>query len=528
MPRTDFLLREDYWENLEITESDINFLYNYLIELERPSSLTELVESLIHERINELKTSFEKRKQQNGKNYLPKEEYKIGDVIHFPALDWMKGKVISKRPGVNPEIPAFEVIEVELEDGSHKSYAGKLENHQLNEPVELSLQSDIIDPNAVMSSYGQELSKKLERQIIQNPDLVSIAEKWFPKALLVDVNIGYLNLAEALLDMEGGGPLTTNEILKQIDLPTDVNQELTAFSMNYAMQEDDRFDEVGPSGEVIWYLRRLEPEWVREKPVFLQYEPLEYDKNIIRELLPALSRHIVDELEALHGDTINSDEVEISLIYPHWRSGSLPLAEELSHLFPTALQSPRVQFTFVDGNSGKRFSGWVVRPSHYIGGLSKWYEEQGVVPGSLIHIQKGSAEGEVIIKVAKRRSAREWVRTVLVGGDGGIVFAMLKQLVSTDVDERMALFVPDETLLDDMWKDKRFGRYEFNRIVLQMMRELVKLNPQGHVHLEEIYAAVNLRYRCPPGLILSILMDAPWAMHLGDLYFNLIRENLEK
>jgi N12 class adenine-specific DNA methylase len=52
-----------------------------------------------------------------------------------------------------------------------------------------------------------------------------------------------------------------------------------------------------------------------------------------------------------------------------------------------------------------------------------------------------------------------------------------------------------------------------------MMTELSKLNPQGHVHAQELYAAVNLVRRCPPGPILSILADRPWSNYLGDLYF---------
>jgi len=82
-----------------------------------------------------------------------------------------------------------------------------------------------------------------------NDDLIQIAGKWFPRALFVDIGPGYLNLAEAVLEVEEGGPLTTNAILGQIEFPTDVNSKLTEFSFNFALQEDPRFDEVGPAGE---------------------------------------------------------------------------------------------------------------------------------------------------------------------------------------------------------------------------------------------------------------------------------------
>ena len=152
------------------------------------------------------------------------------------------------------------------------------------------------------------------------------------------------------------------------------------------------------------------------------------------------------------------DELTISLLYPHWRSGALPLAAEVTHLFPTALESDRVRFTFIDGNSHKRFSGWVVRSLHYIGGLSEWYVDQGVIPGSLIHLKRGAHDGEVIIRVDRRRSTRDWMRTVLVGSDGGIVFAMLKQLITTETDERMAVYIPDKGLLDALWSSAKHGK----------------------------------------------------------------------
>ena len=49
-----------------------------------------------------------------------------------------------------------------------------------------------------------------------------------------------------------------------MELPANVNPKLVEFSLDLALQEDPRFDEVGPAGEVLWYLHRLEPEEVRQ------------------------------------------------------------------------------------------------------------------------------------------------------------------------------------------------------------------------------------------------------------------------
>ncbi len=51
--------------------------------------------------------------------------------------------------------------------------------------------------------------------------------------------------------MNGGEPMTTAALMEQIELPRASNPKLTEFSMNYALQEDGRFDEAGPTGEVL-------------------------------------------------------------------------------------------------------------------------------------------------------------------------------------------------------------------------------------------------------------------------------------
>jgi hypothetical protein len=229
---------------------------------------------------------------------------------------------------------------------------------------------------------------------------------------------------------------------------------------------------------------------------------------------------VVDELEMNNGDAESIDEVSLSLIFPHWRAGTLPLSSRIKQLFPTAYESPRVLFSFIDGDTQEKISGWVVRESKYVYGLRDWYVNQGLIPGSLVNIQRGKKPGEVIIKAEKRHSTRDWIRTVLVGADGGIVFAMLKQVITSAFDERMTIAIPDVEAIDHLW-DQGTRKASLEQTTISMMRELAKLNPQGHVHAQELYAAVNIIRRCPPGPILNLLVNRNWANHLGDLYFRL-------
>ena len=141
------------------------------------------------------------------------------------------------------------------------------------------------------------------------------------------------------------------------------------------------------------------------------------------------------------------------------------------------------------------------------------------MPGSLVIVKKGKKPGEVIVQCDAQRGSREWVRTVLVGSDGGIVFAMLKQIVTASYDERMAIAIPDHEALDVAWKQIQKERFPFEKIVVNTVRDLAKLNPQSHVHATELYASINIIHRCPPGPILSLLASRPWFVHVGDLHY---------
>jgi len=521
-------LPEDYWDNYFIQEKDIDYLYNFLLEVEIPQTPLELINALVHERISVERKEIEKNSLSGGTIYRPANSFSIGQEIVVPSLNWEKASVVAIRDGKNPEYAPFKVIEISLDNGEHHQLAAELTSHILNDlPLEKIQQDPKLDPDYVLKNYSDLLTDRLSESLENNPDIVRIAGKWFPRALLVDVNIGYLNLAEALLEMEAGGPLPTSAILEQIELPTDVNLKLTEFSLNLALQEDGRFDEVGPSGEVVWYLRRLEPNGVQTTPSFLKYTQVQYPHESIASIDALLKGTIYDELEPEFAPTGKVDETVVSLLFPHWRSGTLPLAGQLKNILPSAIESQRVRFSFCDANTGEKFPGWVNLKSHYIYGLIDWYKAQGAFPGTLITIKRGKDLGEVVIRVDKRKNSREWVRTALVGNDNKIVFAMLKQPVYTAYDERMVLAVPDPDAIDKLWEQRQFQKSSLEEIIIYIMRELTKLNPQGHIHGLELYTAINIIKRCPPGPIFNLLAEKSFASYLGDLYFRLEEETQE-
>jgi len=358
--------------------------------------------------------------------------------------------------------------------------------------------------------------------VLQADDtLVKVAGLWFPRALLVDIGQGHLNLAEAVLEMAAGAPLSVAALMEQVDLPGGVNAKLTEFSINYALQEDGRFDEVGPRGQVLWCLKRLEPEEVQNVPAPLKYTPIEYDRATLTPQMLALEAQLDDELSDNEQKPLKSDEVTLTLSYPHWRAGTLPVSARVRNFFPTAYESARVRFILVDARTGEKIPAWVVREQGYVYGLKAWFEKNKLIPGAQVIVRRSKTPGEVILDPRTHRSTRDYVRTVLTGSDGGVVFALLKQELACDFHARMVTVVPDVAGIDQAVAQLARGRRTLEQTIHNVLQELSKLTPQGHVHAEELYSAVNILRRVPPAPLLVALANSPDITHVGDLYFRL-------
>ncbi|MCZ2127261.1 MAG: hypothetical protein LC099_05740 [Anaerolineales bacterium] len=514
----NFTLPSDYWTKLDATTQDVENLHTILFERETPLTISELTREFIEARIQQERRSAEGSQKAAAKVFLPKEKYAAGEELVFPALNWQRGNVASVRAGTNEAVGAFDVIAVNFDDNVQRLFAADLAHHALNDaPVEMP-GADDVNADSVFAEYGAALEKKIESAFAADEGLVKIAGYWFPRALLVDIHEGQLNLVEAVLDMAGGEPMTTAQLIQEAELPTNENPKLIEFSLNYALQFDKRFDEVGPVGQILWCLRRLEPDFVREVPPPLRYVEVPHDRSALTPEMLALETQLDDELaESGAADNAENSSATIVLIYPHLRAGTLPVSQRTRKLFPTANETPRVRFTLVDGKTGQRIPAWVVLEHGYVFGLREWYKAHQLIPGSLVEIRKGENAGEVIVEAKTQRASKDWVRTVMVGSDGGFVFATLRQPITAEFNDRMVVHVPDFKALDPVWEKKR----SFDELLLLVARELTKSNPQGHVHAQELYAGMNLVRRVPPAPIFAALATNPAFKHVGDLHFRL-------
>ncbi|MCK5344946.1 MAG: hypothetical protein KAR20_16160, partial [Candidatus Heimdallarchaeota archaeon] len=248
-----FSVKEDYWENIEINDEDLELLYSILLELETPQSPEEMIVSLIDDRIVKEKKIIEQMSNSENRSYLPKESYEKGEKLVFPALEYQEGEV-SKVRDANAVAPdQFKVIQVEFDGGVTREFVAGYDDHILNQPQEVQV-DPMLESKFVLENFSEQIILRLVDVLEKNDDFVYIAGRWFPAALLVDVSAGNLNIAEAILDMAVGGPLSPAELLEQVELPTGVNEKLAEFSLDNAMQQDVRFDEVGITGQVSWFL----------------------------------------------------------------------------------------------------------------------------------------------------------------------------------------------------------------------------------------------------------------------------------
>jgi hypothetical protein len=363
-------------ESFTINDTDLEFVNNLLLDEGAPMESERLAVAVIRER---LQNEAKRRAHLNPDDtiYLPRHAYRIGQQLVFPLLGFSRGTVISVRPGENPEAGPFEVVRVRTE-GVEREFASRLERHKLNDvPLETLMGGGEQSPEQILREHSETVLGALEARLGDSPDIAKIADRWFPRSLLVDISHGHLNLAEAVLDVAGGGPLPTSALLEHIELPGGVDPRLAAFSLDYALYRDERFDEVGPAGEMAWFLQRLEPPEVTFPPRRLAYEPGTAPAAALSETLQKLAGELNDEWGPEDNASPENGEESLFLSFPHWRVGTLPLNPRLARIFPHAHQATRIRFTFVDAQTGERFPGWVVTPFRFVFGLAEWYPKKG-------------------------------------------------------------------------------------------------------------------------------------------------------
>jgi hypothetical protein len=522
------LIPSHHWaRTFTVTDNDLEYLSGLLLERETPLTSVELARALIERRLNK-EADVVRERYRDARVYNPTLSYQVGQKIVFPAFDFAVGEVSDVRPGENEQYGDFSVIGVLFEDDAEREFAANLSvAHKLNDSAEditASFADSDLTPDDILNDMYDELVGAVDERLSESSELVVVSSHWFPRDLILEVNEGHLNLAEAVLDLAEGGPMTAEQIAAEIGGLGSAPPELQIFSLNYALNEDPRFDEVGPAGQVWWYLTRLLPPEVREAPPMLRYSEIPYERELLTTDMLALEAEIDDELSPLKDTGRTGESINITLIYPHRRVGTLPLNAKMRRIFPTAHRTQHIWVTLVDGQDGEEYQGWVVRNERYVFGLAPFYRKHKLPVGAYVVVRPAESPEKIVVDFHAHRPRTEWIR-LINPKNNQIAFENHKRAIGAEYDDLMILGADDLAAADALFQPSQQSRRALAQVLRSLISELSRLNPQGTVHAKTLYSAINVIRRCPPGPLFATLLSEPEFEHVGNHYWKLASNN---
>ena len=521
------MLPAQHWAySFSIGAEDIDGITNLLLDEETPLSAGQLATEIIRKREASLRQQLQEQ-YQDTKVYRPADRFAVGDRLIFSHFDYATASVVGLRSGQSVDQTPLKIAAVSFDEASHDDESGQREfvveyesEHPLNNP-DLNRHPSKVDTNYTLEDILNDPSTNIIDQVNdaleRNPDLVRIAGTWFVHDLMVDVDIGHLHLAEAVLDMHGGGPLETERILNEIGGLGEAPKPLQIFSLNYAMNKDERFDEVGPAGQVLWHLTQLLPRMVRQVPAILQYEPIEYDRRLLTVDMLQLEYDLDDEHSPVTSPP-PEDELMLTLTYPHRRVGTLPINSETRYIFPDA-KTPRIAITLVDGIDKEEFPCWVVHEFKYVFGLAPIYQKHHLPVGAYVYLNRTDEASRIEIEFDDYRPRTEWIPLVERTENNRLRFKTAKRAIGAEYDEHIIVGVSNLPEVDKLGKDIQTKRVTLSELLRNLVAELSRQNPQGTVHSKVLYSTLNILRRCPPGPMFATLISNPDFEYVGGNYW---------
>lgn len=506
---------ETYWNSFQISEKDIERVYSHMLEKGEAAQTPELARVVIEARARE---EQERRARLNSAAvlYQPKSTFEIGQRLIFSALNDIEGTVSRVRPSDNPRLSPFQVVTVSFPHGATREFAAMYDfPHPLNEvkPVVTGAADESVEE--IYARFGAAIQRTLAARLRADKEFVEQDGKWILRGLLSEVNVGFLNIAEAAIE-QNNVSMTTADLARVLEMDLEGGKrENVLFSLDYALTRDERFVDVGPKTETRWYLNRLVPAEVLATPRVLQFAAVRRDD----EPLPPELETILSEMQDDHADDTASEtppsEVNLVLTYPHRRAGSLPLTRDIRSYFPDADKPMLV--TLVD-EYNVRIPAWVVPEDSYIYGLKNWYDKNKMNPGALLELAPRSEPFTASLRFQPRREGKSlWVRTAKVE-NSRLTFGTTPRPVAFKYDEDMLIVAEDQNGLDRLTASN-FGERPLEAILLDIFPELIKLGGGSSIHAKTLYSAVNFAKRVGARAVFSTLANGDAFSSTGGGYY---------
>ena len=508
----------DFWNEVGTTNADLEHLYGFLLERGTPATSRELTTHLIEWRVREEEKKIAELAARRAPHYQPKQVYQVGQTLLFTAFGNREGAVKKIRAGDNPRLGEFKVIQVQFADEPKpREFAAEFTaSHLLNEDRARSAESLGMAPDQAVAQYGESVGATLVQRLSADKEFVHVGDEWFLKGLLPEIHAGYMNLAEAAVE-QAGDAVRTADLLKILELPQTVKKPAALFALAAALANDERFEDVGPTGEARWYLTRLELPEARERPMVLEAAPVTQAQ--LSSELELIAAELHDEAD-LNGDTGKPvpprDEITLILTYPHRQAGTLPLTPPVRALLPS-FSRPRLKIHFQDATTQEKFPGYAVAGGHYLAGLAQWFAARRLSPGAYVTLKRGADPLTLMIDYQPQRERSLWVR-VARGVAGQLVFSQEKRPLSHKCDEEMLIVIGDPIGIAAVAQTARQQR-SLGALLEEIFPELAKLSGAGHVHAKTLYSAVNLIRRAGPRAVMGALSENRAFTPVGGGYF---------
>ena len=511
-----------YWQHFSLTNNDVEFLFKQMVDSNFPHSAQELAVALIESRCQAEEVAM-RAEIKDGVIYQPRGSYQVGDELVFPRLQYALGKVVKQRKGYNPQYGEFSVIAVDFgpAEGTREFSADFDMPHPLNlgDGQALAEAEGTSSPAELFALYGNLILPKLGQGLQEREEFLSFGDQWLLKDMAIPIHAGHLNIAEAAIDIQDSS-LATSTLLRDFDdLPADSSLALQELSLNATLAADPRFVNVGPAGEVRWYLQRLVPPDLDRLPDPLRLPDFSYDVKFLDNEMRQLLKEIDDETipaDMQAPPDPNARSVTLVLSQPHRRSGTLPVLNKNAHLFPQA-DEDFLRITFIDKDTGDRFPGWVVSRYNFVSGLGDWYQSRQLPVGAYVTLEAGTDPLNVVISYQYVRPTRKWVRGAVAQRDR-IGFQNVRMIIPSEFDDFTIVGIENDRAVDELWL-KHDDKKPLLPLLRQVVLELVKISPQGNVHAKTLYSALNVIRRCPPAPIFYELAASSSFVPMGNGYW---------
>ncbi|MBS1252742.1 MAG: hypothetical protein MAG451_01784 [Anaerolineales bacterium] len=240
----------EFWqEEFEVSERDLEKLYERFVEDEVPRTTGELARQLIERRAKKAEQNRRARAEAAGPVYQPKEGYEVGQRLLFPALgEDIAGEIVDVREGRNPEYGLFKVIQVRLDGDRMREFAS-----EFPEPHVLNIDDRPISIDDLSQQFDDIVREQLLEALSSSSEFVRYGDQWILTGLLPEIHVGYRNIAEAMI-VVADDALPTERLLEEIELSEDIPLEARKLALNQALSEDERFINVGAISEPLWAL----------------------------------------------------------------------------------------------------------------------------------------------------------------------------------------------------------------------------------------------------------------------------------